>query len=49
MYWWVAVVIVLCAVSLAIDAVDVLRYVRGERAPAVVLKGQRSGEECAGL
>jgi hypothetical protein len=41
--WWMIAVIVLCGVSLAIDAVDVLRYVRGERAPTVVVDRSLAG------
>jgi hypothetical protein len=39
MYRWVVAVVVLCGLSLAIDTVDVVRYLRGERAPAVVFEG----------
>jgi hypothetical protein len=33
LYWWVVVLIGFNAVSLVIDAADVARYLRGERAP----------------
>jgi hypothetical protein len=36
MYRWVVAVSVACGLSLAIDSIDILRYLRGERAPAVV-------------
>jgi hypothetical protein len=36
MYRWVVAVSVACGLSLAIDTIDILRYLRGERAPAVV-------------
>jgi hypothetical protein len=39
MYRWVVAVSVACGISLAIDTIDVLRYLRGERAPAVALEG----------
>lgn len=35
MRWWLWSLILLNSASLAIDAVDVLRYLRGERAPTV--------------
>ena len=34
---WVVAVIAFCGLSLAIDTVDVVRYLRGEREPTVVL------------
>jgi len=39
LYAWVLAVIVVCSLSLAIDAADVVRYLRGSRAPTVVLEG----------
>ncbi|MBA3884260.1 MAG: hypothetical protein H0X67_00845 [Acidobacteria bacterium] len=39
LYRWVGAVSVACGMSLVIDTVDVLRYLRGERAPAVALEG----------
>jgi hypothetical protein len=40
---WMIAVMVLCGVSLVVDAVDVLRYARGERAPTVVLDPSPAG------
>jgi hypothetical protein len=39
MYRWVGAVCVACGISLVIDTIDVLRYLRGERAAAVALEG----------
>ena len=39
---WVFAVTFFCGVSLVIDTIDVLRYLRGERAPTIAL-----GEESA--
>jgi len=36
-YNWVLAVMVLCGLSLVIDVVDVIRYLRGERKPTIVL------------
>ncbi len=36
---WMVAVVVLCGVSLAIDTVDVLRYLRGERSTPIALQG----------
>lgn len=35
---WVVAVIALCGLSLLIDTVDVVRYLRGERKPTIVLE-----------
>lgn len=37
-YNWVVAVIVVCGLSLVIDTVDVVRYLRGERKPTIVLE-----------
>jgi len=36
-YNWIVAVIVVCGLSLVIDVVDVVRYLRGERKPTIVL------------
>ena len=41
-YWMGAVIVVDCA-SLVIDVVDVVRFIKGERAPTVSLAGGRGG------
>lgn len=38
LWYWAVTVMVLNSISLVIDMVDVLRFVRGERAPVLVLK-----------
>lgn len=35
---WVLAVTLVCGVSLVIDTIDVLRYLRGEREPTIVLR-----------
>ena len=35
---WVVAVIVVCGLSLVIDTVDVIRYLRGEQEPTIVLE-----------
>jgi hypothetical protein len=40
---WMLAVIGLCGVSLAIDTVDVIRYLRGARAPTILLDGTPAG------
>ena len=35
---WVVAVIVVCGLSLVIDTVDVVRYLRGEQKPTIVLE-----------
>lgn len=35
---WVVAVIVVCGLSLVIDIIDVVRYLRGERKPTIVLE-----------
>lgn len=37
-YRWVVAVTLFCGISLVIDTIDVLRYLRGERAPTMVLR-----------
>ena len=37
-YNWVVAVIVVCGLSLVIDTVDVVRYLRGEQKPTIVLE-----------
>jgi len=37
-YRWASAVVLLCSVSLAIDGIDVARYVRGEREPSIRLE-----------
>lgn len=41
--YWMAAVIVLDCASLIIDVVDVVRFLRGERAPTVSLAGSQGG------
>lgn len=47
MRWWMLSVIAVCGVSLAIDTADVVRYLRGERAPTVVLHRSRASRPSA--
>ncbi|MDA1315928.1 MAG: hypothetical protein O2968_21605 [Acidobacteria bacterium] len=35
---WVLAVTIVCGVSLVIDTIDVVRYLRGEREPTIVLR-----------
>jgi hypothetical protein len=35
--YWLVAVIILDSLSLIIDAIDVLRYIRGERSPSLIL------------
>ena len=37
-YNWVVAVVAVCGLSLVIDTVDVVRYLRGERKPTIVLE-----------
>lgn len=39
---WVAAVMILNSVSLMIDGVDVIRYIKGERTPALTLSNQQT-------
>jgi hypothetical protein len=42
MHGWVVAVSVVCGLSLVLDTIDVVRYLGGERARAVVLQGVRA-------
>ncbi len=44
---WVIAVSVFCGLSLVIDTIDVLRYLRGEREPTVVLRKESAKQPVA--
>lgn len=47
LHCWVLAVIILCGMSLVIGLIDVLRYLRGEREPTIVLKEESAWQPVA--